>query len=115
MPTVKDVITAYEGTEKLLYQDPGNPYESIYIRAKVSDGLLTVTDSECEHGPDGGWSHRTLEFDKMNTEKVFLMLMERNPDPFGALKGMLSYQDRTGIFREMCDSRGIKYRQTLSF
>lgn len=115
MPTIKDIITSYEGTEKLLYSDPSNPYESIYIRAKIKDGLLTVIDSECEHAPDGGWSHRILAFDKINTEKAFLMLLEKDHDPFKAIKDMLSYSERTGTFREACDKRGIKYKNTLAF
>ena len=115
MPTVSEMIAMYEGTEKQLYSDPGNPYESIYIKAKISDGLLTVTDSECEHGPDGGWSFRTLLFDRVNTEKVFEMLLERDPDPFQAMKAMLSYADRTRTFQKMCESRGIVFTNTLSF
>lgn len=115
MPSVKNIIAAYEGKERLLYSCPDNPYESIYISAKISDGLLTVTDSECEHGPDGGWSHRTLAFDKVNTEKVIGILTENDPDPFTALKNMINYHDRTRAFRNMCDSRGIVYKNTLSF
>ena len=115
MVNVNDIIDKYEGTEELLYSDPSNPYESIYIRAKFSNGQLTVTDSECEHAPDGGWSHRILEFDKGNTENAVLMLIEKDPDPFKALKSIISYQDRTGIFREMCDRREIKYKETFAF
>lgn len=32
---------------------------------------LTVTDSECDHPPDGAWSWRTIQFDQENTRKVF--------------------------------------------
>ena len=63
----------------------------------------------------GGWSHRILEFDEINTGEVFRMLLKINPNPFIALKNMFSYQDRTEIFRKMCDDRGIKYKNTLSF
>ena len=115
MSDVKKLIASYEGTDKLLYTDPGNPYELIYIRAKVSDGMLVVTDSECEHGPDGGWTFRTLCFDKPASEKVFIMLLEINPDPFRAMAGLFNYNDRTQVFREMCDKRGIEYKDTLSF
>jgi hypothetical protein len=115
MRIFKNIISKYEGTEKLLYSDQSNPYESIYIRAKISNGLLTITDSECEHGPDGGWSHRTLTFDKINTELALKMLQKKSHNPFKALKGMLNYNDRTKVFQEMCDSHGIKYRNTLTF
>ena len=115
MSTVREIIAKYEGTEKQLYSDPGNPYESIYIEAKISDGLLTVTDSMCEHGPDGGWSYRTLSFDRSNTEKAVAMLLENDPDPFQAMKCMLSYADRTRTFQKMCESRGIVFTNTLSF
>ena len=115
MSDIEKLIASYEGTDKLLYTDPGNPYESIYIRAKVSDGMLVVTDSECEHGPDGGWTFRTLSFDKPASEKVFIMLLEINPDPFRAMAGLFNYNDRTQVFREMCDKRGIEYKDTLSF
>ena len=112
---VKEVITSYEGTEEILFSTPNNPYESIYIRAKISNGILTVTDSECEHAPDGGWSHRILEFDENNTEEVFRMLLEINPNPFIALKNMFNYQDRTEVFRKKCDEREIEYKNMLSF
>lgn len=112
---VKSTISAKEGTEKLLYSDPDNPYESIYIRAKVSEGLLTVIDSECEHAPDGGWSHRILSFDSRNTEAVFAFLLEMDHDPYRALAGMLSYNSRTGEFRKKCDARGIEYENKLAF
>ena len=112
---VNDVITSYEGTEEMLFSTPKNPYESIYIRAKISNGILTVTDSECEHAPDGGWSHRILEFDENNTEEVFRMLLEINPNTFIALKNMFNYQDRTEVFRKKCDERGIEYKNMLSF
>ena len=84
--TIKDFITKLEGTERLLYSDPSNPYESIYIEAKIRDGMVTVTDSECEHGLDSGWSHEILAFDKINTEKAISILLERNNDPFEVLQ-----------------------------
>ena len=115
MSTVQDIIAASEGTEKLLWSCPDNPYESIYIHAKIENGLLTVTDNECEYGPDGGWSYRTITFDGDNTVKAISALMERDPDPFRALKRMLSYKDRTRVFLDLCDSRGIRYTNTLSF
>lgn len=114
-PKAKDIITKLEGTQRLLYTDPSDPYESIYIRAKIQDGLLTVTDSECEHGPDGGWSHEILAFDKSNTQKAIAMLLERNNDPFDALSSMLSYENRTQVFRNLCKSKGIKYKNMFSF
>ena len=115
MPEVKDVITTYEGTEKLLYSDASNPYESIYIRAEIRNRSLTVTDSECDHGPDGGWSHGTYTFDEENTEKVIFFLLEKNPDPFMAMESMMTYEDRTRVFAKMCDEKGIIYTHTLEF
>lgn len=115
MVSINDILAMYEGKEELLYSNSDNPYESIYIKAKIEDGQLTITDSECDHSPDGGWSHRTLEFDKANTEKVFSMLVERNSNPFKALKIMMSYKNRTKIFRDKCDQRGIKYKSMVSF
>lgn len=115
MTDLEMVISGYEGIEKLLYSDPDNPYESIYIRAKITNGALTVTDSECEHAPDGGWSHRIISFDRINTEKVFSFLLEKNSDPFRALSGMFSYNDRTRLFRKECDARGIAYKNQLAF
>ena len=113
-PTVKDILAKFEGKERLLYSDPSNPYESIYIKAGIKNGLLTVTDSECEHGPDGGWSYERLVFDKINTEKALFMLLEKNSDPFDALKSMLTYKNRTQIFQNMCKSRGIRYENLFS-
>ena len=81
MTTVKKTIASYEGVKRLLYSDDSNPYESICIYAEVTKGSLTVTDSECEHGPDGGWSHGYYVFDEENTQKVFMLLMERDPNP----------------------------------
>lgn len=48
--------------------------------------MLTVTDSECEHGLDSGWLNEILAFDKINTEKAISMLLERNNDPFEVLQ-----------------------------
>ena len=109
--TVKQHIADNEGVKKLLYSDPSNPYESIYIEARIVNGALSVTDSECEHGPDGGWSHVTTSFDEENTEKVFTFLLERNADPFQALAKMMSYRSRTSDFLEVCDKRGIVYKK----
>lgn len=108
-------ICSFEGKERLLYSDPTNPYESIYIRAKISDGKLTITDSECEHGPDGGWSRRIITFDKQNTIKAIALLMENNTDPLQALKKMLGYNERTMLFREACVTAGIEFKNQLSF
>lgn len=115
MPKLNDIITSLEGTDRLIYSDSDNPYESIYIRAKIKDGLLTVTDSECSQGPGGGWSHRTLKFDGINTQKVFMLLLERNDNPLAALKDMVNYQDRTRVFRELCNEKGIEYKNLMAF
>lgn len=113
--TIVERIEAKEGSESLLYSDPSNPYESIYIRARVVHGVLTVIDSECEHGPDGGWSHKTITFDRENTEKVFAFLLDMSYDPFRALARMIDYNDRTGHFLEVCDELGIRYESRWSF
>ncbi len=112
---IRGLVSSLEGKESMLYSDPGDPYESIYIRARVAGGALTVTDSECEHGQDGGWSHRILVFDGENTEKVFAFLSDMDPDPFRALSGMLDYRNRTRTFREACSARGIEFRDQLAF
>lgn len=113
--TIKETVAKYEGYEKTLFEDPSNPYESVYIRAEVSGGKLTVTDSECEHGPDGGWTHRTFLFDKENTEKAFAFLTEQGTDPFVKLSGMIDGNVRTRRFTEACDERGIEYLSRFSF
>ena len=112
---LQSLLHSLEGRESLLYSDDRNPYESIYIRAKIKNGLLTVEDSECEHGPDGGWSFRILAFDAENTKKALALLTEQNKDPFQGLKNMLSYTERTSAFRRACKERGISYKNTLSF
>ena len=86
--TILKRISEREGLEVQLYSDPSNPYESIYIKAKITDGALTVTDSECGHAPYGSWSHRIIRFDRENTEKVFAFLLEQNDDPYRALARM---------------------------
>ena len=112
--TLEQFISTFEGRESLLYSDPSNPYESIYIRAGVKNGELTITDSECEHAPDGGWSHLMITFDKMNTQKVFLFLLKKNPNPFAALQSMFNYTDRTRMFQQACKDRGIQFTCRLS-
>lgn len=112
---IKTLIASLDGQEKLLFSDPANPYESIYIRAAIFRGMLLVTDSECEHGPDGGWSHRTISFDGENTEKVLAFLRSRDSDPLRALAQMVGSSVRTRRFTDECDRRGIKYERRLSF
>lgn len=113
--TIKQWISDSKRTDKLLYSDPRNPYESIYISAKIIDGKLTVTDSECEHGPDGGWSHRIISFDEENTEKGFAFLLDRNADPFQALADMLSYKARTADFLDACNAKEICFENHLEW
>ena len=112
--TVQALISSCEGKEKRLYSDSGNPYESIEITARVSDGMLTVTDSECEHGPDGGWSCRTLTFDRVNTQRLSLLLAGVHPDPFRALSSMIDCAERTDRLLRQCRSSDIQYRDDLS-
>ncbi|MBR1759114.1 MAG: NAD(P)H-dependent oxidoreductase [Lachnospiraceae bacterium] len=115
---MKDWIPAMptmDRKEELLYSDPSNPYESIYIHAKIEDDCLTVVDSECEHGPDGGWSYRIITFDRENTVKAIDFLSQGGRDPFATLQRMLGYEQRTRKFREACDERGIQYQDRLAF
>lgn len=109
----RDAILRYEGKKIRLYQDPHNPYESIYITAGVEQKKLTLLDEEYEHGPDGGYSYETFEFDEENTEKVFMFLCESELDPMDSLAGMLDYANRTRRFLEECNKRGIVYIRKL--
>ena len=108
-------IMQSEGSEELLYSDESNPYESVCIRARIFGGALTVIDSECSHGPDGGWSHRILSFDRSGTEQVFDFLLDMLPSPFAALKRLVGYNDRTQRFAEECEKRGIAFESRWSF
>lgn len=112
---IRELISSFEGTEKLLFSDPSNPYESIYISAYVYQGCLTVKDSECEHAPDGGWTHILVSFDRENTEKAFAYLSVIDPDPFRALARLVDYHNRTELFKEGCTKRGIQYETRFSF
>lgn len=107
---IKKQVSESEGIDKLLYSNPHNPYESVYIRAKISDGKLTVTYSMCEHGPDGGWSHHTISFDRENTEKVFDVLLDKKADPFQALAEIIRRNAGTGDFLDICNTKGIRYK-----
>lgn len=110
-----DIVIQHEGKNVLLYSDPSNPYESIYIRAKIENGCLTVTDEEIEHGPDGGSSCRILTFDKENTKKVMALLSFGGADPFAALKAMMGYEQRTRVFTDSCTKLGIVFDNSLWF
>ena len=112
---ILEKIASLEGRDDLLFSTPDNPYESIDIYAKVRHGCLTITDSERDHGPDGGWSHGTLAFDEENTVKAIALLCESNSDPFQALQDMLDYSKRTRTFRDACTERGIQFEMTLAF
>ena len=112
---VNRAIASFEGKERLLYSNPDNPYESIYIKAQVEGGCLTITDRECGHAPDGRWSHRTLSFDAENTQKVFRFLLSKYASSVVGLANMLNGRNRTAVFQEACDARGIQYKNTLSF
>ncbi len=103
-----------EGRKEMLYSDPSNPYESIYIRASVTGGRLTIDDDECEHGPDGGWSYKSLKFDKENTRKLLAILSAGNRDPFQVLKGMVGYQQRTRLIEDKCQEWDIVFTKTRS-
>ena len=72
MQSIKDQSFFREGRKDLLFSTPDNPYESIYIYAEIKRGCLVITDSECDHAPDGGWSHQVITFDAGNTEKPSL-------------------------------------------
>lgn len=106
------LIASMEGKDYLLYTADGNPYESIYIRAKVENGCLTITDSEFEHAPgDGAWATRII-FDEVNTRRVFAFLTEVSEDPIKELSGMISYRNRTRVFLAYCEARGIEWKET---
>ena len=113
--TIQVRLFEKEGKEEILYPDPNNPYESCEIRARIVGGALTINDSECGHAPDGGWSHRTIVFDRENTEKVFAFLLDACYDPFRALKNMINYNDGLIPFLDACNERGIKYESRWSF
>lgn len=106
---IDSLIADYEGKRYTLYEDPYNPYESIYIRAAFENGCMVLTDDEYEHGPDGGWSCEAMEFDRENTRKVIAVLLERGYDPLAVLKSMLSYEQRTRTFKKLCEERDIPF------
>jgi len=110
---VSDNIKAFEGQEHLLYSDSSNPYESIYIEAKVEDGKLTVTDTEIGHPPDDGSSTRVISFDEEGTRGVFRFLIAVRQDPVQALSSMMDYQNRTSSFLQRCDKCGVSYESRL--
>lgn len=106
-------VSQYEGKSCLLFEDKGNPYESIYIEGGIIKGELTLLDKECDHDPDGGgWSCRMVQFDAENTNKVFTFLCEKG-EPIEALKRMLNSRDRLGIFLAECGKREIKFTDQL--
>lgn len=107
--TKRSIAPKYEGKDFLLFENKGNPYESIYIRASVKHHMLTVNDSECGHAPDGGWSEKIIRFDEKNTEEVLRFLSESRTDPFTSLKGMLDEDRRTKAFTQECKSRNIEF------
>ena len=113
MQSIKDQSFFREGRKDLLFSTPDNPYESIYIYAEIKHGCLVITDSECDHAPDGGWSHQVITFDAENTEKAFSLLCERNADPFLALADTFSYEERTRPFLADCRQRGVEYTVQL--
>jgi len=104
-----DWVSQYEGKQILLFEDRENPYESIYIKAGIAQGKLTMTDSECGHGPDGGWSFHYMEFDEDGTRSVMNFLSERGKEPFVVLKEMLNARDRMTLFADECKTRGIGF------
>ena len=109
--TTAERISRWEGKNLLLWEDQNNPYESIYIRACVEQGRLSLTDSQCDHAPDGGWSHIVLEFDEENSGRVIEFLSEDGKEPFAVLKGMLDSQNRSGRFVEECQVRNIAFKK----
>ncbi|MBR5344596.1 MAG: hypothetical protein IK127_02055 [Clostridia bacterium] len=113
MKEIEQLIASLDNTGHLLYSCPDNPYESIYIRAKISEGSLTITDEESEHAPGGGSSLEELKFDTMNTQKVFLFLLEIDPNPYLALSSMMSYMQRTKVFQAACQVRSIQFQKKL--
>lgn len=108
-------LARMEGTEVLLDSDPTNPYESIYIYARVRDGVLNIIRSECEHAPDGGWSHKFVVFDEENTLKLLEILAEYRFDLPYALKRYLNVQDGTQEFEKFCVEKGIVYKIGYAF
>ena len=112
--TVIQKIAEKECKEELLFSD-SNLYESIYIRARIYNGALTVIDSECGHAPDGGWSHRSILFDKENTERVVGILLDMSYDPYRGLKQLINYDSRLDHFIDICEQQGIKYESRWSF
>ena len=108
-------IEESDGRDKILFTDERDPYESTYIRARVRGRALSIIDSVCDHGLDGGWSHMTVSFDREETEKVFSFLMDQTYDPFRALSRMVDGELGLARFTRACDERGIRYESRLEF
>ena len=112
---VSAFLARMEGVEVLLDSDPTNPYESIYIYVRIRDGILNIIRSECEHAPDGGWSHKFVVFDAENTLKLLQILADDRYDLPYALKKYLNVQDGTLKFEKFCEERGIPYKIGYGF
>ena len=104
----------FRPTGKLIYSEPGNPYETIEVYFNLEPEGWVIKSYISEHGPDGGSSWHGVFLDDLNKKK-FERLFSADLETY--LRKYLRDHPNLGLigFTNVLDSNGIAYTSEFAF